>query len=77
MTGARFAIFLSVILSIWGLIHAYVFWRIASIPWIVAHVGRKTLFVSAGILWLSYVIARVVGSRKWEAIANTGSMAAT
>src|SRR5215813_11457775 len=35
----RMAWFLIRILSIWGALHLYVFWRLASIPWIAQHVS--------------------------------------
>ena len=42
MNGWRFAIFLSIVLSVWAVMHAYVFWRIASVPWLQSHVRDWT-----------------------------------
>jgi predicted MPP superfamily phosphohydrolase len=60
MSGLRFAIFLAVVLGIWSLLHAYVFWRLASVPWISQHVTLRTLTVTAAALWLSYPLARLL-----------------
>lgn len=58
MNGGRLAVFLSVVLSIWAAIHAYVFWRISDAPWVAAHVSRRTLFIAGALLWASFVLAR-------------------
>jgi predicted MPP superfamily phosphohydrolase len=60
MSGGRFAVFLLVVLSIWSLLHSYVFWRLASVPWIAAHFSLRTLILTALALWLSYPLARVL-----------------
>ena len=64
MSGRRFATFLFMVLGIWGLVHAYVFWRLSSVPWIAGHVSHPVLVVSGILLWLSYLLARVAGS--WQ-----------
>ena len=58
MNARAFAMFLFVVLSLWALMHAYVFWRLASVPWIERHIPRATLIGIAVALWLSYVLAR-------------------
>lgn len=63
-----FAVFLLVALSIWAAIHAYVFWRLASVPWVMAHVSRPALIVSAIALWSSYLVARVLESRGFDLV---------
>ncbi|HWQ91391.1 MAG TPA: metallophosphoesterase, partial [Clostridia bacterium] len=62
MGGARFAIFLSTVLAIWAGMHAYVFWRAGSVPWIAAHVSRRALILTAVVLWASYPVARILDS---------------
>jgi predicted MPP superfamily phosphohydrolase len=60
MSGLRFAIFLGVVLGIWSLLHAYVFWRLASVTWISEHVPFRTFILTAIALWLSYPLARLL-----------------
>lgn len=69
MTGSRFAIFLTTALTIWGLVHLYVFWRLSSIPWISSHVTRRTLVIIGVVMWLSYVLSRIVASWNLDALA--------
>ncbi len=77
MTGTRFAIFLTAALSVWGLVHLYVFWRLSSVPWITDHVSRRALVVAGMLLWLSYVLARMVGSLNLEFVAYPLEFAAS
>ena len=65
MSGARFAIFLSIVLGIWAVMHAYVFWRAASVPWVASHLCRRSLLLIAISLWASYPLARILDS--WSA----------
>jgi hypothetical protein len=58
-----FAIFVAVVLAIWSLMHVYVFWRLASLPWVADHVSNRALALIAVALWLSYPIARVFPAR--------------
>jgi uncharacterized protein len=60
--GSRFAIFLATILSIWGAVHFYVFWRLSSVPWIAPHFSKRGLALVAFLLWSSYFLARLLGS---------------
>jgi len=66
MSSGRFAVFLTVVLSIWALVHLYVFWRLASIPWVAAHCPRRALVLAAIALWASYVLARVLQAWHWD-----------
>lgn len=68
MNGWRFAAFITLVLAVWGVMHWYVFWRLDSIPWIAAHISTSNLkFIAAG-LGLSYPLARMLNSRKLEAV---------
>jgi predicted MPP superfamily phosphohydrolase len=58
MNARAFALFLFIVLSLWALMHTYVFWRASSIPWVERHVSRPVLIGAAITLWLSYVLAR-------------------
>jgi predicted MPP superfamily phosphohydrolase len=60
------AVFLSTLLSLWGAMHAYVFWRLSTIPWISAHLSTTALAVIAAGLWLSYVVARNLDAEGWQ-----------
>ena len=54
-------VFLAVILLVWTGMHIYVFWRASSVPVIARHLPRGVLWAVACILWMSYIVARVVG----------------
>ncbi len=51
--------------------HIYVFWRAASVPFVVRHVPRKILIGAGVVLWASFFFARVLGH------GGTGALAAT
>ena len=68
MNGWRFVIFLTLALTVWGLMHAYVFWRMGTIPWVAAYCSSKGLVLTALGLWLSYPLARMLNSRNLEVI---------
>ena len=63
MTRLRFAVFLTVVLSIWAAMHGYVFWRLASVPWVVDHVSRLTVIWTAVGLAASFPLARLLNAR--------------
>ncbi len=69
MSGGRFAVFLTVVLTVWTAMHLYVFWRLSSVPWVVAHFSRRTVVMAAVLLWLSYPLARVLGAHGFHAVA--------
>jgi uncharacterized protein len=53
-------VFLAVVLLVWTGMHIYVFWRASSVPVIAGHQPRGFLWAVAPILWMSYIVARVV-----------------
>jgi len=57
---ARFAVFLTIVLAIWTAMHAYVVWRIATVPALSDHVPRRLLLVGAALLWLAYPLGRAL-----------------
>ena len=61
--------FILVALSIWGAVHAYVFWRLASIPWVNEHISPLALAITAFLLWSSYFVARVLDARRLQAVS--------
>lgn len=61
--------FILAALSIWGAVHAYVFWRLASIPWVIEHVSPMALGIIGFVLWASYVVARILDARGLQKIS--------
>jgi predicted MPP superfamily phosphohydrolase len=68
MTGRKFAVFVTVVLTVWALMHSYVFWRLSDIPWVAAHCSIRTLALTALGLWLSYPLARILNAWNQETI---------
>ena len=63
-------LFLTIVLAVWSVMHAYVFWRLASVKWFMAHVSRRALIAAAIGLWTSYPLARVLDSYGIEVLAQ-------
>ncbi len=63
MSISRFVFFLVVVLGIWGILHGYVFWRLASVPWVALHIPRRALVITAAALWASFPLMHMIGSR--------------
>jgi uncharacterized protein len=63
-------LFLSIVLTVWGLMHLYVFWRLTSITWVAAHLSRRALVAIALALWASYPAARILDSWELETAAR-------
>jgi len=63
MNIGRFLLFLVIVLGVWGIIHGYVFWRLATVPWVIAHIPRRALVVAALALWASFPLVHMLGSR--------------
>jgi predicted MPP superfamily phosphohydrolase len=55
----RFVVFLTIVLSVWTGMHAFVLWRLSNVP-PLANVSRALLLTVAAILWLSYPLAQVL-----------------
>ena len=58
MEKGRFAVFFSIVLTIWTAMNAYVLWRIWSLPPVQRAVPRPAFFGLAAFLWASYLAAR-------------------
>ncbi len=69
-SNGRFVVFLTVVLSIWALMHTYVFWRLANVPFVAAHVSRRVLMMAAAVLWVSYLLARILNSHRLEMLGQ-------
>jgi len=70
MNGWRFALFLTVALSVWAVMHAYVFWRVSTIPWIDEHIPAWALIAIAVTLWASYPAARILESHHYATVGR-------
>ena len=53
----RALVFLTIFLTVWTGMNAYVVWRTATVPFLAAHLSRRALFTIAAILWLSLPLA--------------------
>jgi predicted MPP superfamily phosphohydrolase len=51
----------TLLLAAWTLLTLYVFRRAATVPWVARRIPRKALFSAAGVLWVSFVLARNLG----------------
>ena len=54
-------VFLAVVLFVWSGMHIYVLWRASSVPVVARHLPRGVLWAVSCILWMSYIVARIVG----------------
>lgn len=52
----RFVLFISIVLTVWTGMHAYVLWRI--LPMAAAPALRRVILILAATLWLSYPLSR-------------------
>jgi predicted MPP superfamily phosphohydrolase len=70
MSTSRFAVFLTIVLGIWTVLHLYVFARAGSVPVVTAHLSRRSLLVLGTVLWASYPVARLLQSWGWERLGQ-------
>jgi predicted MPP superfamily phosphohydrolase len=70
VTRLKLAVFIAVILSIWAAMHAYVFWRLASVPCVAAHVPPSGIICLASVLALSFPLARLLNARHLPGIGR-------
>jgi uncharacterized protein len=56
-------IFITIVLLVWTAMHSYVFWRVSTVPWVATRVSRRTILITAAILWLSYPLSRFLEGR--------------
>jgi len=64
-------VFGTVLISAITLMHVYVFWRAASIPFVARHVSRKMLIVAGVLLWAMFFFGRVMGHGETGALPGT------
>jgi predicted MPP superfamily phosphohydrolase len=70
MTSRRFAVFIVVVMSVWTAMHVYVFWRLASIPWVADHVARSGVVWTAVGLAASFPLARLLNARRLTVVGR-------
>lgn len=51
----------TILISITTFMHVYVFWRVASVPFIRQHVSRNVLIGAGVVLWAVFFFGRVIG----------------
>ena len=66
----RFAMFLTIVLSIWLAQHLYVGWRLWSVPVFAAPVGRRWLVAGLMLGFLSYPLGRILYGTGWHVIGR-------
>ncbi len=66
----RFAIFLTVALTIWLLQHLYVGWRLWSVPVLHSPAGHRTLLAALAIGFLSYPLGRIFYGIGWHVVGR-------
>ncbi len=73
----RMSLFLTVVLSIWAALNAYVFWRLGSVAWVGAHVQGWIVAAVAATCWASLPIALWVRRHGAEALGEAAEFFAT
>ena len=58
------------LISICTFMHVYVFWRIASVPFICRHVPLKALIGTGVILWTVFFLGRIIGHGRMGNLAG-------
>lgn len=77
MKGGQFAVFLTIVLSIWALMHAYVCWRLSSLAWIHQHSPKWTMLAAGIFLWALYPLARMLEELLPPALAHALELVAS
>jgi len=54
-------VFGSILISVYTLMHIYVFWRTATVPFVVRHLPRTYLIGLGVLLWVIFLLGRVIG----------------
>lgn len=70
MSVPRIAVFIAVALSVWTLMHLYVFMRVVTVPLAAGHVPRRVLAVAMMTLWACYPLGRILGARHLWLVAR-------
>ena len=62
-------VFGTILISVFTVMHGYVFWRAASVPFLYRHMSRKILIGSGVVLWATFFLGRIVGHHGTGAFA--------
>ena len=74
-SAARIALFLTIVLSVWAVFHAYFVFRLLSLPLVTAHVPKGTRWGVLLVLFLSYPVGRVLSREVPGLLASSVEMA--
>ena len=66
----RFAIFLTVVLTIWFLQHLYVGWRLWTVPQFATPAGHRALLAALAAGFLSYPLGRILYGLGWHVLGR-------
>jgi predicted MPP superfamily phosphohydrolase len=69
-------VFLIIVLSVWAVLHGFVFWRLASVPLIATNLSRRSLVLLAMAFWASYPLARIFSFWHWDLVGRPLEFAA-
>ena len=61
----------TILISVCSLMHIYVFWRAASVPFVGRHVSRKALIGLGLVLWAIFFLGRIIGHGGTGVVAGT------
>jgi len=61
----------TILISACTLMHIYVFWRAASLPFVDRHISRKILIRAGVIMWAIFLFGRVIGHGGTGVLAGT------
>jgi predicted MPP superfamily phosphohydrolase len=64
-------VFGTILISSCTLMHLYIFWRAASVPFVELHVPRKIFIGSGVVLWAIFFLGRVIGHGRTGVLAGT------
>jgi predicted MPP superfamily phosphohydrolase len=64
-------VFGTILISTCTLMHIYVFWRAASVPFVDRHVSKKILIGAGVLLWAFFFFGRVIGHGGTGVLAGT------
>jgi predicted MPP superfamily phosphohydrolase len=59
-------VFLVIFMSVWTIMHLYVFWRASSVPFLSTHLSLGFMVAVAALLWLSFPVSMFLGRSRLE-----------
>ena len=62
--------FITILTFIVSLMHGYLFWRMASLPWFSVSSRRKKLWIVALLIWLLFLVGSVLGHESQAVFAS-------